>query len=172
MMATRTIGPPAAKLTVQTGKAGAAAMAGHNLLLEVASWSATLDNDGLALTADSRSMRVLEATGGMAPFGEEEKAAVSKTIDDEVLKGGAIEFRSTSLARSENGVLHIEGELDLLGTKRPVAFDLTLSDGGALAGEARFKQSDWGIKPYSALFGTLKVADEIRVAVEGQLPAA
>ena len=25
------------------------------------------------------------------------------------------------------------------------------------------KQSDWGIKPYSALFGALKVADEVQL---------
>jgi hypothetical protein len=28
------------------------------------------------------------------------------------------------------------------------------------------RQSDWGMKPYSALFGTLKVADEVEVSVE------
>jgi hypothetical protein len=172
MMATRTIGPPAAKLTVQTGKAGAAAVAGHNLLIEVTSWSATFDDDSVTLSADSRSMRVLEASGGVAPFGNEETAAVPKTIDDEVLKGGAIEFRSTSVRPGDNGVLHVDGLLDLLGTTRPLSFDVTVGDDGALAGEVAFRQSDWGIKPYSALFGTLKVADEIRVAVEGQLPAA
>ena len=32
------------------------------------------------------------------------------------------------------------------------------------------KQSDWGIKPYSGLFGTLKVSDEVEVVAEGSLP--
>jgi hypothetical protein len=27
-------------------------------------------------------------------------------------------------------------------------------------------QTDWGLKPYSALFGTLKVVDEVEVAGE------
>ena len=36
----------------------------------------------------------------------------------------------------------------------------------ALTGSATVKQSDWGMKPYSALFGALKVADEVEVAFE------
>jgi hypothetical protein len=34
---------------------------------------------------------------------------------------------------------------------------------------ARIKQSEWGIKPYSALFGALKVADDVEVTFDGQL---
>jgi hypothetical protein len=34
------------------------------------------------------------------------------------------------------------------------------------------KQSDWGIKPYSTLFGALKVVDEVEVALEASLPAS
>ena len=37
-------------------------------------------------------------------------------------------------------------------------------------GRATVKQSDWGIKPYSGLFGTLKVRDEVEVVAEGSLP--
>jgi hypothetical protein len=32
------------------------------------------------------------------------------------------------------------------------------------------RQSDWGIKPYSALFGALKVRDEVEVSLDGTLP--
>ena len=32
-------------------------------------------------------------------------------------------------------------------------------------------QSVWGMKPYSALFGALKVADEVEVVLEGHLEA-
>jgi hypothetical protein len=33
------------------------------------------------------------------------------------------------------------------------------------------KQSDWGIQPYSGLFGTLKVKDEVEVVGEASLPS-
>ena len=32
------------------------------------------------------------------------------------------------------------------------------------------KQTEWGMKPYTALFGTLKVADEVRVEIDAGLP--
>jgi hypothetical protein len=32
-----------------------------------------------------------------------------------------------------------------------------------VTGAATVKQSEWEIKPYSGLFGTLKVRDEVRV---------
>jgi hypothetical protein len=34
-------------------------------------------------------------------------------------------------------------------------------------GHATITQSGWGMKPYSALFGTLKVLDEVEIALEG-----
>jgi polyisoprenoid-binding protein YceI len=47
-----------------------------------------------------------------------------------------------------------------------------VGDGGELACSAVIKQSDWGMKPYSALFGTLKVVDEVEVAIAARLPEA
>ena len=35
-----------------------------------------------------------------------------------------------------------------------------------LSGKAVVKQTDWGMEPYSALFGALKVADEVEVEVD------
>ena len=162
------LGPENGTLTVRTGKAGAASKAGHNLRMEVTDWSATLDlgeSPALALTADSRSLRVVEATGGAMPVGDEEKAAIAQTIDEEVLEGTPIEFRSTGVA-VDGERIQVDGQLNLFGSERPVAFALHLAEDGHLEGAARIKHSDWGVKPYSALFGTLKVADEVEVSVD------
>ena len=43
-------------------------------------------------------------------------------------------------------------------------------DGDHLTGSAAVKQTDWRIKPYSALFGTLKVADVVEVSIDATLP--
>ena len=53
---------------------------------------------------------------------------------------------------------------------RPIALDVTLGDDGALAGAFVITQSDWGITPYSTLFGTLKVNDEVAIALDARLP--
>src|SRR5690349_25148427 len=158
------LGPDNARLIVRTGRGGAAAKAGHNLVLEVTRWSATLEDDAAELTADARSLRVRSGSGGISPLGDGEKAGIVQPIDEEVLKGSAIAFRSSSVTRNGDSV-DISGELELARQRRPVTFTLLQRDGG-VAGSARIKQTDWGMKPYSALFGTLKVADEVEVAIE------
>jgi hypothetical protein len=159
-------GPENARLTVRTGRTGAAAKAGHDLLLEVTSWSATLDPDSepaVRLTADPRSLRVLEGTGGIQTLGDEEKAGIAKTIDDEVLRGTPIDFVSR---RFEGVPGRVEGDLQLNGATRPVGFDVEAAGDGGLSATAVVRQSEWGMKPYTILFGTLKVADEVEVTVE------
>ena len=63
----------------------------------------------------------------------------------------------------------MEGELTLGEHAAAVGFDLAVGDDGAVSASAVVTQSDWGMKPYSALFGALKVADEVEVALEGHL---
>lgn len=160
----RTFGPENATLTVRTKRTGAASKAGHDLLFEVTSWSATLDQDAdpaLTLTADSGSLRVLEGSGGIQALGDDDKAGIEQTIEEEVLMGTPIEFRSTAVEGRS-----LEGELELAGQRHPISFELAGDEDGRLTGSATFKQSDWGMKPYSALFGTLKVVDEVEVAFE------
>ena len=163
-------GPDNARLTIRTARTGAASRAGHDLLIEVRSWEATLDTDAdpaLTLTADSRSLRVLEGTGGVKALDDDDRTNIAKTIDDEVLKGCAITFRSNHVHRRPDGGLAVAGELELGGRRGPVEFDLTSRE-GRLSGEAVVKQTAFGIKPYSALFGTLKVADEVRIEIDAQ----
>ena len=165
-------GPDNATLTVSTKRTGAAAKAGHDLLIEVTSWSATLDPDvdpALTLTADAGSLRVLEGSGGMQALDDDDRAGIEKTIDEEILMGTPIEFRSAKVELgAEGGPRRVEGELELAGKRHPLAFDLTTGEAGGLTGTATVRQSDWGMKPYSALFGTLKVADEVEVSIETQ----
>jgi hypothetical protein len=163
-----TLGPANGTLTVRTGKGGAAAKAGHNLVIEVRRWQATLTPQSCELNADARSMRVVSGSGGISPLGEEERNGIAQTIDEEVLQGGSIVYRSTAVTAREGGY-DVEGELDLLGVTRPLSFALSV-DGDRLTGTAQVKQTDWRIKPYSALFGTLKVADVVEVSIDATLP--
>lgn len=165
-------GPENASLTVRTKRTGAASKAGHDLLIEVTSWSATLDPDAdpaLELTADAHSLRVLEGSGGIQALGDDDRAGIEQTIDEEVLMGTPIEFRSSKVELgADGGPGRVEGELELAGKRHPLAFELATGADGRLTGTATVRQSDWGMKPYSALFGTLKVADEVEVQVETQ----
>jgi hypothetical protein len=169
---TYTFGPENATLSVRTGRSGAAAKAGHDLLLQVTAWEAMLEvADGgaeanLELDADSTSLRVLEGTGGMQALGDDDKANIEQTINDEVLRRMTIGFRSTAVEVAVGGdVLHVHGQLTVAAASRPVAFDVTVGADGSLTAAIKIKQTEWGIKPYSALFGALKVADEIEIDV-------
>jgi polyisoprenoid-binding protein YceI len=103
----------------------------------------------------------------MQALKDDDKEDIHKTIDKDVLKQKDIRFTSSSVEPSGDG-LTISGDLELGGKTKPITFDVTESD-GTITGSASFKQSDWGIKPYSALFGALKVNDEVNVVVEGKL---
>ena len=170
---THRLGPDNGTLTVRTGRTGAAAKAGHDLLIDVTAWEATLDlgedpaQISMTLTADSASLRVREGTGGMRAVGDDDKTSIRKTIDEEVLKQTAIEFRSTEVLSAADGSrISVRGELTLAGTTRPIEFDLLVDPDGNLRGRALLKQTDFGITPYSTLFGALKVADEVEVVLD------
>ena len=174
-----TLGPENGTLSVRTGRTGAAAKAGHDLLIDVTAWRATLEvgddltPTSIVLDADATSLHVREGTGGMQALGEDDKASIRETIDDDVLKRQAIEFRSTAVEIAGDGDrIAVQGELTLAGKTGPIAFDLAVGDDGKLSGSAVVKQTDWGISPYSTLFGALKVADEVRVVIDASLPSA
>jgi polyisoprenoid-binding protein YceI len=166
-------GPGNATLSVRTGRTGAAAKAGHNLLIHVTAWQATLvigaepADTSVVLDADATSLRVREGTGGMQALSDDDKASIQQTIDDDVLKRKGIEFRSTTVHTDPDGSrINVNGELSIVGETRPFVFDLAVGADGRLSGSAIVKQSDWGITPYSTLFGALKVVDEVEVVID------
>ena len=172
------LGPRDGTLSVRTGRDGAAAKAGHDLLIHVTNWQAMLEvgeapaTIAVALDVDPTSLRVRAGTGGMQPLGDDDKANIEQTINDEVLLRRPIAFRSTDVRTGNGGRLSVQGELTLVGNARPMAFDLTVGPDGRLAGSAVVKQTDWGMTPYSALFGALKVSDEVEVSIDARLPSS
>jgi polyisoprenoid-binding protein YceI len=76
---------------------------------------------------------------------------------------GKLEPRATSAGRLE-GML--EGTLSLHGHERPLSVLVlaTKGQGGWRAhGSVKFKQSDFGIEPYSGFLGTVAVQDEVKL---------
>ena len=164
------LGPDNGSLHVETGRSGAAAKAGHDLIIDVQSWEATLevgDSSSLQLSADPTSLHVREGKGGLQALGDDDKADIRKTIDKDVLQQKAISFTSSSVEDTGSG-LKVSGDLEMGGKTNAITFDLSESD-GTLNGTTTVKQTDWKIKPYSALFGALKVNDEVKVVVEAKL---
>ncbi len=163
---THRFGPDNASLRVQTYREGVAAKAGHDLIIEVTRWDATIDAAGpsVELTADPGSLEVREGLRGVKPLTDRDRREIRKNIDTKVLGGEPIRFRSSDVQR-DGGVVTVEGELTMAGRTRPATVRLTVED-GALRGTIPLTQSAWGIKPYRGLMGALKVRDDVEVVIE------
>jgi len=170
------IGPDAASLHVKTYREGLAAKVGHDLVMELADWSATVEvpddpaGSSFALDADSRSLQVREGVGGAKPLTDKDRADIRKTIDDKILHGHPISFRSDAV-RAVDGGLSVEGALTMAGQTRPVTAQLQVGADGRLTATIPLTQSEWGIKPYRGMMGALKVRDELEILVDARLPA-
>lgn len=170
---THRFGPDNARLSVRTGRGGAAAKAGHDLAIGVTRWSGTLEVGedlewiAVALDADATSLRVHKGTGGIQALGEDDKVNIQQTIDDEVLRRQDITFRSGRASSPDGGRrVTVEGDLTLVGRTQPVVVEVAVGDDGTVSATAVVTQTRWGMKPYSALFGALKVLDDVEVRLE------
>jgi hypothetical protein len=76
-------------------------MAGHDLVIDVGAWEAAAEvgDDGtlsaVQLNADPRSLQVREGLRGVKPLTDSERASIGKIIDEQILGGRPIAFRST-----------------------------------------------------------------------------
>ena len=121
------------------------------------------------MEVDATSLEVLDKNPS-----EEDKKKIFNSMHNEVLESAKhpkIAFKSVSVndvKQTGDGAYSfvVNGDLTLRGvTKRiavPVAATITPQQLRA-TGKYTLKQSDYGIKPYSAAGGTVKVKDEIVV---------
>jgi YceI-like protein len=175
---THRLGPDNAGLVVKTYREGVAGKVGHDLIIEVRSWEATLEGGAdstpprLELSADARSLHAREGLRGLKPLSDRDREEIRKNIDQKVLGGEPIDFRSTAVESDEaGGRLSVHGDLTMHGSTRPTSFELSVDPDGHVTGTAQLVQSEWGIKPYRGLMGALKVRDSLEVVFEGRIPA-
>lgn len=177
---TYVMGPESGQLLVKTGRTGLGSRAGHDLTIEVTSWRGevvvnTTDpaQSSVSVEAEVESMEVREGTGGVKPLTDSDRADIKGTFL-EILQADrhpTISFRSTEVSGTADA-LGVSGDLAIRGSSRPVVVRGSVSDGGRVHGRATVVQSEWGIKPYSAFFGALKLADEVAVEVDATLQPA
>jgi polyisoprenoid-binding protein YceI len=173
-----TLGPETASLQVRTYREGMAAKAGHDLVIDVSRWEATVDvaadpgASTIELRADPRSLEVREGLGGVKPLTDKDRGEIRRTIDDKVLRGAPIAFRSSGVRAVEGGGLAVDGELTMAGRTGPVSAELRIDPDGHVRGTIPVTQSQWGIKPYRGLMGALRLRDDVEIVIDAPLPAA
>ena len=175
------IGPQDGKLTVKVYKDGMAAKMGHDLVLEATKWSGNVTVDpenpsasSVQVTIDARSLEIIEATGGAKPLGDKDRKDIAKNIDEKILQTSShpdITFDSTDVS-GDAPRISLKGCLTLVVKSVPVTLDLTVNDNGQVSGRFTIVQSQFGIKPFSAMMGALKVKDAVNVEFDVTLPTA
>jgi polyisoprenoid-binding protein YceI len=165
------------ELLIRTGVAGRAAQLGHRLTLAMRRWRATVQWDAdepvsAELIVDVDSLEVVRGEGGLTPLSGPEKTLVRgnalRSLDTR--RFPRITFAANTVDKTDDGY-RLTGTLTFHGKARPQTVDVRTDDlGGSwqMSSETAIRQSEFGVKPYSQLMGSLKVADDVTVSFTAQ----
>ena len=167
------------KLFVSTYKEGFLSVVAHDLLIEATNFTVNLkvpasgsESASAEAVIQANSLKVIcamkEGQRQHDTLKEKDKADIEEATSKDVLhpaKYPTINFRST-IIQEKGDVYHVKGELTLHGVTRPIEFDVKTTTGKDLKGKVTLAQKDYGIKPYKALLGTLKVKNEVDIAFD------
>lgn len=168
-----TLDASAGELLIHTGVTGRAAPLGHRLTIAMNSWRATVRWAGgepaaVELTVEVDSLEVLRGEGGVKGLSGPEKAVARsnalKSLDAQ--RFHQIRFRADDIEKTVDGY-RLAGGLEIHGETRKRVVDVRAVDLGAawrLSCEADVRQSDFGVKPFSLLMGSVKVVDDVTVS--------
>ncbi len=169
--------PDQGTVVLLTARDGLAAQAGHDLTIEVSTWSAQLETSadgtpsGLTARLDLTSLVVREGTGGIKPLSDRDRREIAVTAR-RVLgadRHPEATFAASAFEPGANGGGFIQGTLTLGGISRPLRLHVSKSGTDSYRATASVRQSEFGIKPYTAFLGTLKVSDVVGVVIEVNL---
>lgn len=156
------------RFDVVTGKAGLFGAFGHVHRIRATEFDGTIVYDPDNIPASSIEIALQTAGLIVVPEGADEKDApkVEQAMRESVLPPSqyrTIEFVSRIVTAIDGGV-QVVGTLAIAQRTRPIAVDVTIAQRGdtlTAIGTFSVNQTDFGIKPYSAAGGTIKVADGV-----------
>ena len=165
--------PSTANCLVFTYKEGLLSAVAHDLQLRVERFAITVDDAAWRVDArfDARSLRVVGVMrDGVAhpdALGDADKRSIEQTVAREVLHADRHpEIRFGSEAASADGdEVRVQGTLSLHGVERPLLVPVRRRADGAWTAEVRLDQPDFGIRPYRAMLGTLRVRADVVVTL-------
>jgi hypothetical protein len=160
-----------AECLVFTFKEGLLSPVAHDLRLRVTRFTLELDEARTQVVArfDTGALEVDTPMKDGAPnpnaLSAEDKRKIASQIRDDVLHSTlypTAEFRSSSLVARDDGGYDVRGELTLHGATRQVSAKSVLEAGKQLV-ELTLHQPDFGIAPFRAMLGTLKIKSDVIV---------
>ena len=168
----------AADCRVFTYRDGLLSMVAHDLELRVTRLTVEVDEAArtVAATVDPTSLRVVQALRDGRPLpdalGANDRAQIERSIAGDVLQAARfpeIRFVSTAVADAPGG-FRVTGTLVLCGREQTVVVPVR-RDGNVAVAEATLHQPDFGIRPYSAMLGALRVKPDVAVRLTVRRPS-
>lgn len=160
------------EVRIFTEKDGLLSAVAHDLEIACERFRIEWDDARAKLTAtfDAQSLRVLHPIVRGAPsptsLSSKDLRKIEENIQRDVLGASRhpeVRFESTAIEPDGEGY-RLSGTLTLHGASRPLSARITRS-GDRLVTELVLDQRDFGITPYSAMMGTLKIKALVRVRV-------
>lgn len=143
---------------------------GHRLTIAMTRWRATVRwadfrPDSAELVVETDSFEVLRGDGGVKGLSGTEKALVRSNALKSLSASRFPEIRYTTdvIEEADDGY-RLTGTLEIRGKSRDHVIEVHTEDLGEswrMSVESTIRQSDYGIKPYSLLMGSVQVADEV-----------
>lgn len=159
---------------VYVRRSGVLSAVGHDLEIAVTRYRLDIEwspSPRVEAEFAADSLRVTSAVDGRVPrpgaLSARDRATIDRHIADDVLAAArhpAIVFRSTAVEPRGSG-FQVRGRLGLHGVERDVAFAVERT-GDRWSAEVALNQPDFGIKPFRAFAGALKIEAQVQVRVE------
>lgn len=176
--------PAGSELLVRLYKDGALSRFGHDHLIHASTFKGLITLDVLEEGRGQLELEVavkdlvvddpvVRKKHGVSLVNESDRRAIRKTmLSDEQLAEAThptMRFVMTSLKRTDVGHYKVDGELTLKGKRRPVSFAAAATvdrEQFKAAGTLKLKLTDFGIEPYSAFLGSVKVKDAFTMTLK------
>lgn len=165
--------PQCATLVLRTFRRGMASTVGHDLTLLVADWTARIEvvpapgASTVRATVQTGSITVAGSSGGVTPLTAGNRRDIEKTLRKQLGSDRHPEavYVSTGVTVVD-GQVQVAGTLTLAGVTGPVQLTVRETAPEQFQVTGTVRQSEFGITPYSALFGALQVRDEVELEVD------
>ncbi len=161
---------------VFTYKDGPLARFAHDLRLTVRRFAVTVAGRDVRATFDPRSLVVDGVVKGSRvdtqTLSAKDCREILENLEQHVLKWRQhpeITFAGR-VAPSEAGTLTVKGTLRLVGREGPLEVSLKRR-GDRVVGEASLMQTRWGIQPFSAMLGAIRIKNVVDVRLDLPAPA-
>jgi len=160
-----------AECLVFTFKEGLLSKIAHDLKIRVTRWSVEVTPASVRAQLDLQSLRVVTAMkdGKENPdaLSEADKTKIAEQIAQEVLHADrhpSAVFTARSLTPRGDGGYQMAGDLSLHGVTKSIVAE-SQPEGDRQVASIELHQPDYGITPFKAMMGTLKVKADVIVRV-------